>query len=194
MNSEEWTDKLLHQTGALQQGHFMLASGRHSPIRIDRYRLLTSPPDLELLVRLLVGRLKSLGAHAVAAPATGAIVVAHEVARQLGSEVLYAERRDARSSRRVFRHGQGFFPGERVVAVDDVLDSGRRLSEVLEAVRQAGGSPVGAAAILRVGKVRSSLGLPVFTLRTVTAIDYAPAICPLCQRNQPLTTDATRAT
>ena len=77
----------------------------------------------------------------VAGPTTGGIILAFEVAKQLGLRCIFAEKEE--SGKRAFRRGFAMNPGERVLVVDDVLTTGKSVKEVLEAVAEKNGCVVG---------------------------------------------------
>jgi len=138
-------ESLLREVGAVLDGHFLLASGRHSPMYVEKFRLLEQPRHTERLCRLIADHFRPQGVQLVAAPTTGGIILSYEVARQLGVRGIFAEK--VKEGR---RFGRGFrvAPGERTLVVDDVLTTGGSIREVLEAVRAAGGEPIGVAVLV----------------------------------------------
>ena len=83
---------LLHQTDAILNGHFQLASGRHSPVYLEKFRILERPAQTEQLCRLIAERFRDVGVQLVVGPTTGGIIVGYEVAKQLGVRSAFAER------------------------------------------------------------------------------------------------------
>ncbi len=67
----------------------------------------------------------------VAGPTTGGIILAFEVARQLGVRGIFAEKEGAE---RAFRRGFSIDPGERVLIVDDILTTGSWSSYYLDSL------------------------------------------------------------
>src|SRR5258708_5924881 len=85
--------------GALLEGHFLLASGLHSPRYLQCARVLMDPVAATRLGGALAGALGPVLREppgAVVAPALGGVIVAHEVARGLGCRALFTERQDGR--------------------------------------------------------------------------------------------------
>jgi orotate phosphoribosyltransferase len=177
-------ESLLRQVGAVLDGHFLLASGRHSPLYVEKFRLLEQPPHTEGLCRLIADHFRSQGVQLVAAPTTGGIILSYEVARQLGVRGIFAEK--VKEER---RFGRGFqvAPGERTLVVDDVLTTGSSIREVLEAVRAGGGQPIGVAVLVDRTAGRVDFGLPFFACLTLELPSYDPAECPLCAQQITLT-------
>ena len=86
----------------------------------------------------------------VVGPTTGGVILAFEVARQLGVRGIFAEEVRAAdgTARREFRRGFRIEPGERVLLVDDILTTGGSLLAMLPAVEEAGGDLVLAAVLV----------------------------------------------
>src|SRR5205814_10117374 len=93
---DRMTDKdtlaLYEKTGALLRGHFKLTSGLHSDIYLQSALVLQHPEHAETLGRALAEAFRDAHVRTVLAPAIGGIIVAHEVARALGTRALFTER------------------------------------------------------------------------------------------------------
>ena len=83
-------DDLLRNTGAILEGHFKLASGRHSGTYIEKFRIMENP-----LCGMIADHFRDLKPSVVVGPATGGIILAYETARQLGVPNVFAEKDDA---------------------------------------------------------------------------------------------------
>ena len=177
-------ERVFRESGALREGHFILASGRHSSLYLEKFQVLQHPADTERLCAAIVSKTGSLGVHTVAGPTTGGIILAHEVARQLGVRAIYAERREGAPGRE-FRRGFTLAPGERVLVVDDIMTTGGSVQETIDAVRAAGGTVAGAAVLVDRSGGATSLGVPVHSLWRLDIPSYAPADCPLCAKGVP---------
>ena len=167
------------------EGHFQLASGKHSPVYVEKFRVLQNPQPTATLCQMIAERFRALEPQLVAGPTTGGIIVSYEVARLLGLRGIFAEKSDAG---RAFQRGFVVGPGERTLIVDDVLTTGGSLREVIEAVRQAGGEPIGVGVLVdRRGQPSSEeFGLPFFACLTLGLPTYNPPECPLCATGAPL--------
>lgn len=120
----------------------------------------------------------------VAGPTIGGVILAFEVARQLGVRGIFAEREgDIRS----FRRGFNISPGERTLIVDDIATTGKSVDEVTAAVTRQGGTVAGIGVLVDRSEKGLEFGVPFFScLRTVTPT-YRPEDCPLCKAKIPLT-------
>ena len=180
---------LLREVGALMDGHFLLASGRHSPACVEKFRLLQHPEQTERLCRLIADRFRDERPELVAGPTTGGVILSYEVARLLGLRGIFAEKA---AGGRAFQRGFEVRPGERTLIVDDVLTTGGSIREVIEAVRRAGGEPIGVGVLVdrsggRTGFPDGRGGLAFFACLELDLATYEEGACPLCDENVPLT-------
>jgi orotate phosphoribosyltransferase len=179
-------ERVFRESGALREGHFILASGRHSSLYLEKFQVLQHPADTERLCGAIAAWARPLGVESVAGPTTGGIILAHEVARQLGVRAIYAERRDGATGRE-FRRGFALAPGERVLVVDDIMTTGGSVQETIDAVRSAGGAVAGAAVLVDRSSGATRLDVPVHSLWRLEIPSFAPAECPLCAKGMPAT-------
>ena len=175
---------LLREVGALMDGHFLLSSGRHSPAYVEKFRLLQHPPHTERLCRLIADRFRDDEPELVAGPTTGGVILSYEVARLLGLRGIFAEEADGG---RAFQRGFEVRPGERTLIVDDVLTTGGSIREVIEAVRRAGGRPIGVGVLVDRSGGRTDFGLPFFACLELDLPAYEADACPLCDDAVPMT-------
>jgi len=89
MNNAE---EIFQKSGAILKGHFLLASGLHSPTYWEKFRVLQFPNYTEQLCRMITTHFHKQGVQVVAGPTTGGIILAFEVARQLGVRGIFAEK------------------------------------------------------------------------------------------------------
>jgi orotate phosphoribosyltransferase len=187
LTSDE-VEGIFRNADALLDGHFVLSSGMHSTRYLEKFRVFERPQLTQRLCAGIIERLP-LRVDVVAGPSTGGMLLAQEVARQLGTLAVYAEREEGRSGR-FFRRGQRLLPGEHVLVVDDVLTTGISLRETVAAVRAAGATVVAAAVLVdRSGGV--DLGVPLLALWTTPIDAVDPSNCPSCARGDPLTKPGT---
>lgn len=183
--------QIFRDAGAILEGHFLLTSGRHSGTYLEKFQVLQYPTYTERLCRLIAEHFRESGIDLVAGPTTGGIILSYEVARQLGSRAsgapvrgIFAESDGAgRSFQRSFR----VEPGERVLVVDDILTTGGSIRQVIEAVRESGGVPVGVGVLVDRTGGRADFGLPLFACTELDIAAYDASECPLCRQGTPLT-------
>jgi orotate phosphoribosyltransferase len=179
-------EDIFSRAGAYLEGHFLLASGQHSPVYLEKFQVLQWPQETERLCQSIAESARGLGVQTVVGPTTGGIILAHEVARQLGVRAVYAER-TADGRGREFRRGFQLNPGERVLVVDDIMSTGGSVQETIAAVRTNGAEVVGVGVLVDRSAGQASFeGLPVIALWDVSIPSYAPAECPQCAQGIPL--------
>lgn len=169
------TDEVLEEfrgAGALREGHFILASGRHSPIFLQKNLVFQFADRTERLCRALADKIVTQFGRpdVIVAPAVGAIIPGYEVARALGVPSIYVEREDGRFQlRRAFR----IEPGAKVVVVEDVITTGGSFREAVEPIEAAGGQVLCCACIVDRSGGRANVGWPLVALATVDFPSYA---------------------
>ena len=79
---------------AFLEGHFLLSSGRHSGGYCQCAKLLRFPALSEEVLSTVTEQVKNLPITKVCGPAMGGVIVSYELARQLGVESIFTERKD----------------------------------------------------------------------------------------------------
>lgn len=161
----------------------MLASGLHSPVYWEKFRILQYPHLTEKLCRLIVRHFRNQKIDVVAGPMTGGIILAFETARQLGVRSIFAERE---GQARVFRRDFEIAPGEHVLIVDDILTTGNSLRETINAVEKLRGTIIGIGVLVDRSDKKLDFTLPFFSCLRAPTIAYVPQECPLCAGHIPL--------
>jgi orotate phosphoribosyltransferase len=175
--------EIFKKAGAIKEGHFLLASGLHSSVYWEKFRILQYPNLTEQLCRLIVQHFRGQKIDLVAGPTTGGIILAFETARQLGTRSIFAEKE---GDVRVFRRDFEIATGEHVLIVDDVLTTGSSLKETINAVAKQGGVVIGIGVLVDRSEENSDFNLPFFSCLRASPTAYLPQECPLCAANIPL--------
>ena len=173
---------IFKESGALLEGHFRLTSGKHSARYIQCAQVLQHPALAGQLGEELAAKWRDTGVETVIGPALGGIIVAHEVARALGCRALFTERENSVMK---LRRGFNLKPGEKVLAVEDVITTGGSVREVLQVVRELGATPLGVAGLVDRSGGQADFGLPFTALLKLNVEAYAPEDCPLCAQGLP---------
>jgi orotate phosphoribosyltransferase len=180
--SDEVLD-LFKAAGAIKEGHFLLASGLHSPVYWEKFRILQYPHLTANLCRLIAQHFKQQRIDVVAGPTTGGIILAFETARQLGTRGIFAEKD---GGVRAFRRDFEIEPGERVLIVDDILTTGSSIRETINAVDRLGGIVIGIGVLVDRSEQNLEFNLPFFSCLRAPTTAYSPQECPLCVAHVPL--------
>jgi orotate phosphoribosyltransferase len=178
--------KMFEKSGALLKGHFLLASGLHSPVYWEKAMVLQYPEYTEKLCKMIADHYRQAGATVVAAPTTPGIILSYETARQLGVRGIFAEKNEAEGIRE-FRRGFQIKPGEKVLIVDDILTTGGSVREVIDAVKKLGGDIVGIGVMVDRSAKQADFGIPLYSCHRAEEVAYPAAKCPLCAQGIPLT-------
>ncbi len=177
-------EAIFEKSGAVLKGHFLLASGLHSPIYWEKFRVLQYPDYTEQLCRKIAAHFQKQKIQVVAGPTTGGIILAFEVARQLGVRGIFAEKEGA--DERAFRRGFHIDSGERVLIVDDILTTEGSIRQVMSAVDLQGGTVIGIGVLVDRTEQTIDFGVPLFSCLRSTTLAYKPEECPLCATQIPL--------
>src|SRR5256885_7568901 len=109
--------------GAFLRGHFVYTSGRHGADCLEKFRILEDPKTTTALAAMIANEFRPLTPELVAGPTTGGIILAYEVARQLGVNAVYVERGEPGG--RALRRGFGIPPGAKGLGVGGGGTTGR---------------------------------------------------------------------
>jgi len=193
-------ESLFRESGALRDGHFKLKSGRHSTRYLEKFQVLQFPAAVSELCGYLAALVRSPDGKPlvdlVVGPTTGGVILAFEVARQLGVRGIFAEevRSEGGSAHREFRRGFTIHPGERVLLVDDIVTTGGSLLAMLPPIEEPRGELALAAVLVdRSGELESLTSAtsgriyPATALWTLALPTYeaGPASCPACAQGSP---------
>ncbi len=181
--------ELFSATGALLEGHFVYASGRHGSQFLQAARVLQYPEHTERLCRALAERFGEDGIELVAGPATGGIVLAYETARLLGCRSVFAEK-DGHGGMRV---GRGFHipPDVRVLIVEDIITTGGSVLKVIGHLKQRGAHIAAVGALIDRSGGEAAFPCRFEALAEFTLESYPPDNIPPELAQQPITeTDA----
>ena len=172
--------ELIDKTGALQTGHFRLASGLHASRFFRCIKLLRYPQTAEVIFQAIATRFTAEKIGFVLGANEAGSILAFEVAKLLNAEVAIAREKDGQYGLIV---GFAFAAGNRVLVVDDITTTGGTARQLLEIVRGAGAVPVGVGLVATKGLFQVDLGCPTEVLITLEGMDaIAPEVCPLCQK------------
>ncbi|HEX9652425.1 MAG TPA: orotate phosphoribosyltransferase, partial [bacterium] len=137
--------EIFEKTGALLSGHFLLTSGQHSRQYFQCARVLQFPDYAEQLCSQIASHFSQHNISAVAAPAVGGIIVAHETARHLEARAIFTERE---GSQMALRRGFEVKSGERVLVVEDVVTTGGSVGEVIALIKSLRGVPIAVGSLV----------------------------------------------
>ena len=188
--------RVLRDTGALRDGHFVYPNGLHSneylqvPLAMRYYqhaktwsvglsRLLRANPEIRAIIPEL----------SIVSPATGGLPVAYGVCEALQAKRVYWAEREFEDKPFRFRQFIEPHPGEQVVLVDDILRTGSRLGDLKTLLESYGATVVALAVVIYQPnpRMRTFGDLPLLYLTRLEASYYADASsCEMCKKSQPI--------
>ncbi len=180
--------KLIEKSGAIKEGHFLLASGLHSNKYIQCAYLSRFPWITEELIKILAKKLSLIEFNLIISPAVGAIIFGYELAKKISKPFFYAERVGGKMQ---LRRDFNLHSGQKVLIVEDVITTGGSAQEVAQLVKEQDSEVSSFACIVVRGDVPSELS-PLFYLFKASLPNYEPNNCPMCKNNIPLQIPGTK--
>lgn len=178
MLNKKRMSEILEKTGAMQLGHFLLTSGKHSNKYMQCAKIFQHPDISAEISKDLAEKYDGYDIDIVIGPAVGGIILAYEVARQLEVSALFAERENGVMT---LRRGFEIKPGSRVLVVEDVITTGGSVKEVIDAVRTIGGEVVGVASVVDGSSGKALFDVPFKSAIKVDIDTFEPEECPMCK-------------
>ena len=163
---------------ALLEGHFLLSSGLHSPNYMQCALVLQKPWIAEKLCKTLAKKLSQYKASVVVGPALGGMIVSYELGRALKVRSIFAERQDQIFS---LRRGFSVKKGERVIAVEDVITTGKSVHEVIDLLEREGAKVVAVASIVDRSGGQAIFQQDFLSILSMSIKAYRPQECPICK-------------
>jgi len=147
MLSYEESLKILKETNALIDGHFILSSGLHSAQYVQCAQLLSKPVKstdfCKSLAEKITNEIKEI--DLILSPAMGGIIIGYEIGRLLKRETIFSERVEGQFNlRRDFKISKN----TRVLIVEDVITTGKSSMECSKLVEIADAEVVGFACLI----------------------------------------------
>lgn len=172
MTSEDVLETF-REAGGLLEGHFILSSGRRSPVFLQKALVFSRPDLASRLCSALAEQVKAKYGRidVVAGPAVGGIIPGYEMARQLGCRAIFAERVEGQLE---FRRGFSIAEDERVLIMEDIVTTGLSFRETVEALDKLAGEIVGGACVIDRSGGEADVGCSLLALAEVDFPDYAP--------------------
>ena len=147
MLSLEESLKILKETNALIEGHFILSSGLHSPKYIQCAQLMSHPNQALKICKSLASKIQKEfnDFNLILSPAMGGIIVGYELGKILNKQNIFSERVNGKFKlRRDFKIKKG----DRVLIVEDVITTGKSSIECSKLVTLNSAIIVGYACII----------------------------------------------
>ena len=147
MLSLEESLKILKETNALLEGHFILSSGLHSPQYVQCAQLMSKPSEAFKICSSLSEKIKKEFKEfdLILSPAMGGIIVGYEIGRILKKETIFSERVNGEFKlRRDFTINKN----QKVLIIEDVITTGKSSLECSKIVEDNNAIIVGYACLI----------------------------------------------
>lgn len=183
---------IFREAGVYREGHFVLTSGRHSGQFFLLPHLFQFPALTERVCAALAAQFDGVEIETVVGPATGGIVLAYEVARQLAlrrpgapaPRAIFTEKTE--DGGMALKRQWTLRPGEKVLMVEDAVSTGGSVAKALAAIQQYEPAVVGVGCIADRSGGAVDFGAPLKAVVTLKVESWAPEECPLCRQGVPL--------
>ena len=147
MLSLEESLKILKETNALLEGHFILSSGLHSPQYVQCAQLMSKPSEAFKICSSLSEKIKKEFKEfdLILSPAMGGIIVGYEIGRILNKETIFSERVNGEFKlRRDFTINKN----QKVLIIEDVITTGKSSLECSKIVENNNATIAGYACLI----------------------------------------------
>jgi len=147
MLSLEESLKILKETKALIEGHFILSSGLHSPKYVQCAQLMSKPDQAAKICNSLANKIKNEfdDFDLILSPAMGGIIVGYEIGKILNKQTIFSERVNGQFHlRRDFQIQKK----NKVLIVEDVITTGKSSIECSKLVTLNNANIIGYACII----------------------------------------------
>ena len=139
--------KILKETNALLEGHFVLSSGLHSDKYVQCAQLLSKPNKAKEICLSLADKIKEnfKSIDLIVSPAMGGVVIGYEIGRILDKETIFAERVNGKFE---LRRGFKIKKDQKILIVEDVITTGKSSLECADMINKLNGNVIGYACII----------------------------------------------
>ena len=175
---------LLKKTDAMMEGHFLLTSGRHSNVYIEKFRVLENPNSLDQVCHSMAEIVTSHDIDLVLGAAIGGILISGGVGRHLGKKHVFSERVDGKME---LKRGFSINKRERVLIVEDIITTGGSIFELISLAEKHEAEIVHVVNLVDRSLEGVDFGYPSTALLHFPSESYAPDECPSCKQDVPLT-------
>lgn len=190
---------LMTEAGALINGHFVLTSGRHAPIYINKDAIFRCPGLTSFLCSIFAFHFRHKHVEVVAGPTVGGVALTQWTAHYLQLltkkhvQSIFIDEGPEKS--RIIKRGYDkVVKGRRVLMVEDITTTAGSVMKSIEAVRKSGALNVVGVGVLfnrnPENNTAETLGVPeLFCLVKEKCPDWLEEECPLCKDGTPINTE-----
>ncbi|WP_412058381.1 orotate phosphoribosyltransferase [Bartonella sp. DGB2] len=163
---------IFEQAGAILRGHFILTSGRHSALYLQKAKVFMHATLTERLCCALAKKIQAELTHSIdylVGPAIGGLIPCYETSRHMGVPSLWVERENGHFRLRRFEITQG----AKVVIIEDIVTTGVSIRETIVAMESSGAQVIAAACIMDRSGGKAEVGVPLIALAQYEVPSFA---------------------
>ena len=163
--------KILKETNALLDGHFILSSGLHSAQYIQCAQLLSKPFKAEEFCKSLAKKItiEFKEIDLILSPAIGGIVIGYEIGKLLKKETIFSERVNGEFK---LRRDFSIKKNSKVLIVEDVITTGKSCLESAELIKSARAEILGYACLINRSNGKSKLEKKIISQVEINISSY----------------------
>ncbi len=141
--------KIYREKGALQEGHFILSSGKHSSVYLQSAIILSIPEYLKKIASAMVIKIKKVieinKINVVVSPAMGGVIIGSKIGEILNKKSIFLERVNGTFT---LRRGFEIFENDKILLIEDVLTTGKSSYESIECINSFGADVICLSSII----------------------------------------------
>ncbi len=148
--------KILKETKALLEGHFILSSGLHSSKYVQCAQLMSKPHKANKICESLAEKIKKEipDFDLILSPAMGGIIIGYEIGKLLNKETIFSERvNNEFQLRRDFKIKKD----SKVLVIEDVITTGKSSLECSKLITSYEGIIAGYACLINRSEGKSKI-------------------------------------
>lgn len=164
--------EIFKQAGAILEGHFILTSGRHSAVYMQKAKVFMHADLTEKLCKALAEKIRQNVDGKIdylVGPAIGGLIPSYETSRHLNVPSIWVERSNGEFFLKRFEVQKD----ARIVIIEDIVTTGLSIRETIDAMRKAGANVVAAACILDRSAGSVDVGVPLIALAEHAVPSYS---------------------
>ena len=162
------------KTNSLQEGHFVLSSGLHSPIYLQSAIVLSYPKYLKVIGKELCNLIKKKfnfkDIDLIISPAMGGVIIGSKVGEIMGIRSIFLERE---KSELILRRGFDIKKNSNTLVIEDVITTGKSSEECISAVKKYNAKVLGVFSIINRNVDNISHKIPRYSLVNLKAPLYS---------------------
>lgn len=168
---------ILGENDAITDGHFELPCGLHIQSYVDT-NVVMQYPSIASRIACALADLFDKNPDVVLAPTAENSIIAQEVARVKNARSVFAVKENGVMK---LKGSMQIKPGEKVLIVDNVTMTGRKINEAVGLVKMLNAHAIGIAVIVDRSCDGAKGNVPLRSLLSYPLDTYEPESCPMCK-------------